>query len=134
MLINLTNHPSEQWSEKQKRAAQVLFGGVVDYPFPDVDPEAETEEVWELAGRIVEDVLGRWSGQRITVLVQGEFTLTVALVYMFERAGVECVCATARRQVEDLGGGRTLRRFEFCGFRRYGLRRLMERGGGPDRQ
>lgn len=37
ILVNLSNHPSESWDEKQKEG----WDKIVDIPFPDVDPHLE---------------------------------------------------------------------------------------------
>jgi hypothetical protein len=49
MLINLSNHPYREWSEKQKETARKQYGTVQDMTFPMVDPAATTDEVKEIA-------------------------------------------------------------------------------------
>ena len=44
MFINLTNHPSADWSEEQLKAAH-QYGEVVDLSFPDIKPYYTKEEV-----------------------------------------------------------------------------------------
>lgn len=41
MLLNLSNHPSSLWCDEQKKAAETLFGEIVDLPFPQVDPNGD---------------------------------------------------------------------------------------------
>ena len=41
MFINLSNHPSTNWSEKQLADAR-QYGDIVEYPFPDI-PATEGE-------------------------------------------------------------------------------------------
>jgi hypothetical protein len=45
MLLNLSNHPSVNWSPEQRAAAERQFGGVADLAFPHIDPTATTAEV-----------------------------------------------------------------------------------------
>lgn len=52
MLLNFTNHPSNIWSEKQKRTAIQLFGKVVDMPFPHIDESADENYISKLADDI----------------------------------------------------------------------------------
>ena len=45
MLINLSNHTSAMWDESQKKAA-LIYGKLVDLPFPAIDPLAGTETLF----------------------------------------------------------------------------------------
>ncbi|NPA33859.1 MAG: CRISPR-associated protein [Chlorobi bacterium] len=121
MFINLTNHPSSTWSEEQRREAEGLGGEIVDYPFPEVPPEASSEDVVSLAKEIFDDIMGRYGTEGLVVLVQGEFTLTVALVSLFTKAGVMTVCATTKRVVKENPDGSITRWFQFVQFREYKL-------------
>ena len=49
MLINLSNHPTEQWSDKQATTARLQFGELVDMPFPPISPSFSSNEVSDLA-------------------------------------------------------------------------------------
>ena len=40
ILINLTNHPSHLWDEKQMEASKA-YGKILDMPFPAIDPYAD---------------------------------------------------------------------------------------------
>jgi hypothetical protein len=55
MLINLTNHPSARWSEKQKAAADE-FGEIVDVPFPQVEASADEQIVNSLGKEYLEKI------------------------------------------------------------------------------
>ena len=48
MFINFSNHASTRWGVPQKQAAK-KYGEIVDVQFPNVNPEATSEEVHELA-------------------------------------------------------------------------------------
>ncbi len=120
-FINLTNHPSSTWGEEQRREAERLGVEIVDYAFPDVSPEASSEEVVSLAKEIFDDITSRYGTEGLVVLVQGEFTLTVALVSLFVRAGIRVVCATTKRMVKENPDGSITRWFQFVQFREYKL-------------
>ena len=75
MLINCTNHPYEIWGEAQRIGAG-CFGGVLDFPFPQIDPRMTTEELRELAGKTAEQIEGMHPE---AVLLAGEFSFTFML-------------------------------------------------------
>jgi hypothetical protein len=106
MFVNLSNHPSETWSERQKTAAESLGGPIVDEPFPEVPPNAITEEVEALAASTFQRIA---LSAPAAVLIQGEFTLTLALVRRFQEQGIPCYSATTARAPE----------FAFVQFRQY---------------
>ena len=54
MLINLSNHPSSNWGEKQKQSAIAQYNEIVDIPFPQIAPAATIEDVLELAEEYAE--------------------------------------------------------------------------------
>jgi hypothetical protein len=119
MFINLTNHPTTTWSEKQLCAARE-YGEVLDVPFPEVDPTWTTAQVIEQAKSLTDEVL---SLHPTTVLCQGEFTLTYHLVTAFKKKGLPVVSATSKRAVEegqDIDGvNRRKYYFDFIQFREY---------------
>ena len=119
MLINLTNHPSDKWSEEQRQAAYKLFGSIVDVPFPEVDPNWDEQTVWNLAREIVDKLTDEYGTEGITVLVQGEFTLTYAIVSLLYEKGIPCVAATTERIVREREDGVIERKFVFRRFRYY---------------
>ena len=51
LFINLSNHPSDKWSEKQIKAVKELVNDepIVDIPFPQIEPEMSSEDVVLLA-------------------------------------------------------------------------------------
>ena len=77
MLINLTNHPSEFWSEKQLAAAH-QYGKIVDIHFPNIEPSFTTSMVNRLAEDTIEAI--KVFGKDIVVHVMGEMTFTYAVV------------------------------------------------------
>ena len=56
MFLNFSNHASENWGEEQSAAAG-KYGKIVDFPFPQVDSKASTEEIKKLAHHCVEQMI-----------------------------------------------------------------------------
>ena len=112
MLINLSNHPSSGWGEKQKRAAMDRFGAILDMPFPEVPPEASGAEIDALAWEYFTKIAAM-EGSGNAVHLAGEFTFTYMLLKKLEQAGITAVCSTTRRNPEGKG------EFEFVAFREY---------------
>ena len=75
MLINISNHASSKWNEKQLAAASE-YGEIKDIPFPAIDPFGSSEYM---------DNLGQEYYNRIlefadpVVMLQGEFVFTFRL-------------------------------------------------------
>ena len=74
IFINHTNHPSGRWGQEQIVAAKV-YGEIVDFPFPLIDPSASEEEVIKLVQSNLEKIL---EAKPAAVLCQGEFNYTFA--------------------------------------------------------
>lgn len=118
-FINLSNHPSAGWEEKQKEAAQ-HWGAIIDYPFPAVDAQSSTQDVKELAKTIVIDVLKK---NPAAVMCQGEMTLTYEIVKLLEEQGVTVLAACSERKISEttLPDGTYQKKaiFQFVRFREY---------------
>jgi hypothetical protein len=129
MLLNLSNHPSVNWSKEQLNAAQTQYGGVVDMPFPPISPEATTDEVIELAKTYARKVVlhtplmptasSLLSETVSAVHLMGEMTFVVALVRLLLEAGIEVVCSTTQRTVLEESDGKKTTQFAFVQFRAY---------------
>lgn len=118
MLINLTNHPSEKWQTEQKEAAIMLYGNIIDVPFPVVPPETSEDDVASLAEQTVQKVISISNGQSVTVHVMGEMTLTYSLVKRLQQNGICCVASTTERTVQQVGNQK-ISVFKFIKFREY---------------
>ena len=118
-FINHTNHPSSRWEEGQKREAEG-YGTIVDLPFPAIPPDWSKDEVCRLAE---ENAYGILTRRPSAVLVQGEFSYTVALVERLKAAGILVLSACSERLVHERvdENGETIResRFVFRCFRTY---------------
>lgn len=127
---NLSNHPLTSWQPSQQSAArrwnradQQADLQLRDLPFPNVDPLADEESVERLAGEQWQRLQHEGARKGEPVLVQGEFTLTHALVQILQRKGLIPLTATTQRCSSEHQGadGRIERRqwFDFQQFRCY---------------
>lgn len=118
-FINVSNHPSSRWSSAQVQAALALASEVIDIQFPNVSSTASTSDVKALAAEVAAKIPETAS----IALVQGEMTLTAALVRLLQKRGINCVAACSeRRSVETVQpDGSTVKTavFEFVQFRSY---------------
>ena len=122
MFINLSNHPSKKWSDKQReRAAE--YGEIIDIPFPSVDPYFNERQIEEMA---IDNVTKVLSMRPDAVLCQGEYSLTYLLSMLLIEAEIKVLIATTKRtSVEspnENGQIITTRVFEFIQFREVGVR------------
>lgn len=128
MFINFSNHPSALWSEEQLIAAKQC-GKIVDQEFPAVDTGLTSEEIVEMAVeqiKVIERLVAahKLTMNEITIMCQGEFSLTYAIVTRIKGKYPRCkvVCAVSERQtVEEQFEHYTEKRviFSFGGFREY---------------
>jgi len=118
MLLNLSNHPSKNWSEGQLSAAVALYGEVRDMQFPNVPPEMDDQGIMELAMRYLGEIKG-YPDPVSHVHLMGEMSFTVALVGLLQRAGIEVLCSTSERVVLEEVDGRKTMQFRFVRFRKY---------------
>jgi len=134
MLINLSNHPLETWSEAQRAEAERRFGRIVDIPFPQIPPEWETEQVVDLAREYVQKGLQllEHTEESSAVHVMGEMTFTFAVVALFQRKGIPCVASTTQRKVTILEDGSRRSVFQFVHFRLYPQQLCVQTSGLPE--
>lgn len=100
-------------------AARRLASPILDVAFPEVDPLAPPAAIVETATETARQLFAMAARAAV---VQGEMTLTYALVRILEEHSVACYAATTARTVEEITvGGATVKksRFEFAAFRRY---------------
>ena len=122
MLINLSNHPSANWSSQQLVAAQV-FGKIIDLPFPYVQPDGDEKEILLLCEEYLQKIDaiirdGACPVSTVTVHIMGEMTFCFAMVNALQRRGISCVVSTTERVVTEKNGLRTSE-FHFKQFRKY---------------
>ena len=122
MLINLSNHPSTNWTSQQLAAAQV-YGKVIDLPFPKIDPVGDEEYIQVLCEEylrkmddICRDVARNVS--TVTVHIMGEMTFIFAMVNALQKRGILCVASTTERVASEENDVKTSE-FRFVQFRKY---------------
>lgn len=119
MLINLSNHPSANWSEEQKAAA-TQYGEIVDLPFPAVDAAGDETYIATLADEYAEKVHQLVLGEQATIHLMGEMTLTFALLQRLKNKYM-CVASTSERMVVEYEPGLKEVTFKFVKFRKYNI-------------
>lgn len=119
VFLNISNHPSEDWDEAQRKAAEAM-GTIQDMPFPDIPVNATDESIEKLARKTAREIFKKYDDDtKLVVHVMGEMTFTFHLVSILKNCGIECVAACSKRMVKDLGDGKRLSQFRFSQFRKY---------------
>lgn len=121
MLLNLSNHPSTLWCDKQIQAA-MQFGKCVDLPFPKILSDGDevyiadlVEEYYQKIMEISRDI----DVHNLTVHLMGEMTFTYALVNRLTSEGIRCIASTTERNVVEYSNGQKESQFQFVRFREY---------------
>ncbi len=121
MFVNFSNHPSDRWDSKERRAASA-YGEITDINFPVVPPEADEQLIEQLALDCVKEIEPVLTGND-AVMVQGEFTLTYAVVNLLKKKGVKTLSACSERNTTETidAYGNSIRNsvFTFVRFREY---------------
>lgn len=119
LMINLSNHPYDTWSENQKAAAAV-YGNVVDIQFPSVNESDDMDYINALADQYFLQIQEMIVGKDVTIHIMGELTFTFALLKRLQERGIRCVASTSKRIVkEEVPGRKEEVIFEFERFREY---------------
>jgi hypothetical protein len=116
MLLNISNHPSDQWPENQKNKAKELFGGLLDMPFPTVDPMSNADEVALLVEKYISEAKKQ---NPMAVHVMGEMTFVYRFVETMKSFGIPCYASTTMRKVVEKENGEKISYFDFVNFRSY---------------
>lgn len=119
IFINLTNHISTYWSEKQKDAAKLL-GEIVDMPFPQIEESADENYISKLADEYLQKILLIAERENVVVHLMGEQTFAYSLVKRLKNRNINCVASTTKRIVNmDSSGQKKEVIFQFERFRYY---------------
>ncbi|GAB4292181.1 MAG: hypothetical protein Kow0068_17430 [Marinilabiliales bacterium] len=123
MLINLSNHPSDKWSKKQKDKALETYQNIVDIDFPAINPNWDTKEIIELSKKYYSIIMNRFKEDEIinetnAVHIMGELTFTYHLIRQLKSSGITCIASTTVRNVEEKNGKKIVE-FNFVRFREY---------------
>jgi hypothetical protein len=133
IFVNVSNHASDKWSEKQINEAKKLASdGIIDVSFPAIDPTASTDDIIDLVDDFYYQIVYHCNGDtypngdpacydkdEIIVMIQGEMGFTFAMINELEKAGITCVHACSERKSVDLGNGKKSVQFDFIQFRQY---------------
>jgi len=121
MLLNLSNHPSNNWSDIQIITANKLYGKVVDMDFPHIPPEADEDFIDALANQykdICIDIISSSKDKINVVHIMGELTFCVSLIQGLKKDNITCVASTTNRNSIESDGVK-LSEFGFVKFRTY---------------
>ena len=118
MLLNISNHPSEHWSQKQFDNAILEYGCIIDIPFPEVQPECDSSMVSSISDSIISHI-SVYDIDDTAIHIMGEMTLTFSLVTKLKALGYTCVASTTLRNVTVNEGGDKVVHFDFVRFREY---------------
>lgn len=114
-LLNLSNHPSDGWSQEQKQAALEQYNTITDKPFPAIAPDLGDDQLQQLVDEYFNSIVGL---SPTAVHIMGEMTFTFALVQRLKAAGIPCIASTTERRVTEEGGKKIVT-FQFVRFRPY---------------
>lgn len=117
MFINLSNHPSANWSREQLEAAR-RYGEIVDISFPVIDSSCTKEHILRCVNTYVETIQ-RMKDDDTVVHVMGEMTFTHNLVNALKKLGFTCLASTTERIATENDDGTKLSEFSFTKFREY---------------
>ena len=115
MLLNLTNHPSGQWSKKQYDYTIELYKQVIDLPFPQISPALDSASLNFLVDEYEQKIR---QFNPLVVHIMGEMTFSFRLVQKLKALGILCIASTTERITEQIGNTKNSR-FEFVQFRVY---------------
>jgi len=117
LFLNLSNHPSEDWSKEQLAAAKE-FGEIDDMKFPEIQPDADEAAIDALVEKNADEIIEKAETNKLTVHVMGEMVFVFKLINRLKEEGIRCVASTTDRIVEEKDGVKTSR-FNFVRFREY---------------
>ena len=117
-FINLSNHPTKLWTEKQLAAAE-KYGKVMDMEFPHIKADMSAEDIEDVAEEYVQKIREIAKDYTPTVHIMGELNFVFHVVTRLKERGIECVASTTERHVEENADGSSTRHFDFVRFRRY---------------
>jgi hypothetical protein len=124
MLLNISNHKFEKWTEEQKKEAVRLFNNVIDLGFPEVSPEGDEKYVLQLVEEYCKKIFSTPHDNffDINVFIMGEQGFCYSLIRRLKEYGIRCFYSTtARIVVEEIDNNKVTKKsiFKFVRFREY---------------
>lgn len=113
MFVNLSNHPSSNWTPEQISAAG---GNVVDLPFPQVLPDGDEAYIEKLADEYLQRIMEMKDVSAVHLM--GEMNFIVSLVNKLKAKGIRCVASTTVRETVEENGVK-ISKFKFVRYRYY---------------
>ena len=132
-FLNISNHPSDKWGDKQRNSALEMAEEIIDLPFPNINPEWDTVKYSHISSlddlikpfkkrdseKSLKDFPLYHNNQNTVVMVMGEMCYTHYLVNLLQKEGYTVIGSTTERNtVQNADGTKTVK-FEFCKFRNY---------------
>ena len=126
LLINLSNHKSDGWSDDQKAGYYI-----VDLPFPNIDPNMTTQDVKKIVNEYEERIWGIVKEVassnphpehyvKVHIMLQGEYTFCYLLFDIIRHTEWTLMIPTTERIVEEkIVDGKTIKTsiFKFVKWR-----------------
>lgn len=132
IFINISNHPTDTWSDAQKAAVKKQYGPdeIRDIQFPNVNPEWSTKDVSVLVRTYENSILKIKENcddpdVKLIVHVMGEMVFTQQLICALSvYRAITCIASTTKREIVtkfDENGIEVGKesKFIFCRFREY---------------
>lgn len=107
----------ETWDNLQISTADELFGGVIPYPFPNINPEWSFVEVKRFAQIKVEEIKNLFPEPH-DILIAGEQSFVFAFIGSAIAANFNCYVGTSDRLVKELPDNKKEVTYRFCKFRK----------------
>ncbi len=118
ILINYSNHPSQEWDTNQLEAAK-KYGEITDISFPAISPIAGEKELQSLVNQGIQKITSVGKDCNTTVHIMGEMTFTFMVVTRLKELGIRCIASTTERKTTYNADGTKLSEFSFVKFREY---------------
>ena len=119
MFLNVSNHPSNMWQQKQLDTAHE-YGEIVDFGHPDIPTCATEDQIREIASKTVREIEEL---NPDVIFLAGEFTIAFMLVDELLSRGFTVLAATSERITEEVmqedGTLKKVSKFTFVQFREY---------------
>lgn len=119
MLLNISNHPCQLWSAKQRETAIENWKEIKDIGFPAIAPSLSSIAVDNLAHQMALDISKDYVPEDTVLHIMGELTFCFALIRKLQLHGFTCVASTSTRQVIETQNGYKVSHFDFIAFRVY---------------